>query len=688
MKLTLGKSIVLLLVSLLLGTALLLGGVAYITTRNSVVSLRRDLLKQVDERVQQQMQAYFDRTEPAIEFLETAVFPDPDIEEASAAHWKEEARLLSAYLKTEPDIVWIYYAEESTGYMLGCNIDQSGRFTVSRIHPDNNRIAQGYVVEKDGALVPVELIPQNPNPYDPRDRPWYQQAVENEGMIWTPPYGFLSSRVVGITAARARRDSDGNVLGVFGADLELGRLGAFLDEFEIGENGSAFLLLDGGASVVPVSARKHIHAAPLQEAIESHAWDFSELQIEETLEEQFSHRGVDYLSLIQPIDIPGPTRYYAAVVVPRTEYLDLVYRNLYVTIALGVLILAIAIALGVGQARRVTKPLARISEELDCLGNLQFRDSEFNVPSNIREVASFNDSVGKMKVSLRAFSRYVPRDLVRMLLSRGDEANLGGVLRKVTVVFTDLAGFTAFSESLTPDDAFSELSEFLEIVAQCQEERGGITSSFTGDGTLALFNAPEEEEGHEANACLSALEILRELHELNRKRREKGLFEFQARIGINTADVLLGNLGTRERFAYTAIGDGVNLASRLEGLSKLYGTEILVGIDCREAVGEQLEWRLVDRIAVVGRKQSTEIFEPLGLAGEVGKEVLEARDSYEAALRLYFEGRLEEAFSAFEKTSVIWPEDEATKVLRTRCEHYLKVGLPENWNGTYTVRVK
>ncbi|MDF1824683.1 MAG: adenylate/guanylate cyclase domain-containing protein [Verrucomicrobiales bacterium] len=684
MRTTLGKSIVILVVGTLLGTAFLLGSVAYLTTRSSIVNLRRDLLKQVDERVQERVQQYFDRAGDALNFLERVVFTDPDLESG----WEGEARLLDSYLKIEPGIVWFYYADHESGAMLGCNIDQLGRYVISWIHPDNSRIARGFEVQEDGSLETVELVPKNPNPYDPRDRPWYQKAIAGEGLVWTPPYGFLSSKVIGITAARALRDDSGKVRGVLGADFELGRLAAFLDEFDVGESGAAFILMDGGVAVVPGAARAGEHVETLQNAFESRYWDFSDLKVDETLEEGFEHEGKRYLALIQPIDLPGPTRYFAGVVVPRDEYLSIVYRNLILTIVLGILILGIATALGVWQARRVTGPLARIGDELENIGNLSFQDGEVDVRSNIREVAIFSDSVGKMKVSLRAFSRYVPRDLVRLLLSRGDEANLGGSLRKVTVVFTDLVGFTAFSESLTPDEAFSELSEFLEIVAECQEKFQGITSSFTGDGTLALFNAPKDHSGHERDACFSALELLAALRRCNEVRKAEGKFEFHARIGINTADVLLGNLGTRERFAYTAIGDGVNLASRLEGLSKFYGTEILVGSDTREAAEEEIEWRLIDRIAVVGRRQATKIYEPLGRKGELDDVTLRGRDQYEAALESYFEGNLDAALAEFHEAALNLPRDRPTRVLMSRCQRYLREGLPENWNGTFSATLK
>ncbi len=184
------------------------------------------------------------------------------------------------------------------------------------------------------------------------------------------------------------------------------------------------------------------------------------------------------------------------------------------------------------------------------------------------------------------------------------------------------------------------------------------------------------------------MEILESLRESNAERRKERKFEFCARIGIHTADVLLGNLGTQERFAFTAIGDGVNLASRLEGLSKLYGTEILVGSECRRAVKKGIAWRLVDRITVVGRRQPSDIFETLGRSGAVAENILRARDRYEDGLDSYFDGNLDTALRGFHEASASWPDDRAVHELNYRCQHYLQVGLPEGWDRTHTALFK
>jgi adenylate cyclase len=683
---SLGKSIVLLLVALLVGTTLLVGGVAWFTTRSSIKALRHSVLSQIDARVQARMQDYFDQAEPALAFMQHEAICRPGI---LGDDWESGAVTLLHYLQSQRNLVWIYYGDEANGDLLGALKDSKGHYQVSRVSERNGRVAEVFDLGEDGRLHPAESYEGSDDPYDARTRPWYLAAKEIDGVTWTSPYQFLSREVVGITAAVARRDADGELLGVFAADLTLEDLGGFLDQFEVGENGAAFLILEDGTFVVPQEARKRRNIPALRKALATQAVEgLPGLKSMKPIEQYFTSDGIDYMGLVQPLDLPGGTRYYAGVVVPESDYLGVVTRNAWFTVAAAVGILILAISLGTWVARRVTGPLAVIGQELESIGNLRFREEGLYLRSNIREIALFSDSVGKMKVSLRAFSKYVPRDLVRLLLSHGNEAKLGGSLRKITVVFTDLAGFTGMSEALSADEAFTELSAFLEIVAETQQRHGGITSNFTGDGTLALFNAPEALPNHEEKACLAALDCVEALRILNGVREAAGKAPFRARIGINTAEVLLGNLGTHERFAYTAIGDGVNLASRIEGLGKLYGTEILAGNDCRSRVAEAIEWRRIDRIAVMGRNSAVEIFEPLGRKGGVSDEILSARDRYEAALEAYFAARFHDAAAAFDEALALSPRDPTAKVMAARCREFEENGVPADWDGTFVMPFK
>lgn len=689
---TLSRSIVILLVSLLIGTGLIVGGVGFISAKTSVTELRGVLLSQVNDRVQQRLQAYFDQAEPALDFIEEAVFDDLN----SIENWEEKSRLLSDFLKSEEDIIWLYFAEEEAGNMLGINIDPAGRYVVSRIDSMKDLVSEGFEIQSDDSIAPIDLLPHNPGRYDARERPWYQKAAaasQNGETVWTSPYQFLNSDVMGITATRALRNQDGDLIGVFGADLELGRVGAFLDSFTVADGGGALLLLESGVSVVPDESRNNPNIVTLHEALEQSDFNLRDLSKGQSLQINLrSADGAEYLGMFRELELPGEIRYFSGIMVPENAYLEKVRSSAILTAVTGFVILAIAIALGIWQSRRVTQPLSLLGEELREIGNLRFRDSGFEVQSKIREISLISEAVGKMKISLHAFSRYVPRDLVRLLLARGEEARPGGILQNVTAVFSDLAGFTQLSETLSPDEAFRELSKFLEIVATAQEARGGITSSFTGDGTLALFNAPNQQKNHGAEACLSALEILDKIKALNRERREEGKFEFKARFGINTAEVLLGNLGTRDRFAYTAIGDGVNLASRLEGLGKLYGVEILVGSDCVNEIGEVIEWRKVDRIKVVGRRSATEVLQPLGKAGQVDRKTLSARDFYEEALAVYFAGDFKMAREKFTKAQSAFPGgfDGPSALMIARIESFLKRpnSVPYPWEGIIAAEQK
>jgi adenylate cyclase len=203
---------------------------------------------------------------------------------------------------------------------------------------------------------------------------------------------------------------------------------------------------------------------------------------------------------------------------------------------------------------------------------------------------------------------------------------------------------------------------------------------------MAFFNAPADLPGHERLACLSALEAQRLLAEMARNA-PPGRPILRARIGLGVGEVLVGNIGTPERFAYTVLGDEVNLASRLESLNKLYGTRIMASEALMERAGDDFEWRRLDRVAVKGRQQGTIICELIGRKGEIPTAVLDARADYESALDAYFAGDFEQAAGLFAEASRLRPDDLAATMMSERCRT-LAAAPPAEWDGIHVMREK
>jgi adenylate cyclase len=680
---SLRRTTVLLIAGLLTGTGLLIGGIAYFTTRDSIQELRDSLITQTNDTVLQRMEAYFAQAAPALLFVNQTISFNPKA--MSEPDWRDVSLQLALFLDSQLEITWLYFAEAETGNLLAALKDTDGRLLITRVHSDNNHNYDSFEVLENGQLKPTNLSGQDSESYDVRARPWFQSGIDKPAntVNWTPPYDFLQSGTRGLTATLTRRDTSGKALYVIGADLDLSETGEFMDSLMVGKTGAAFLIRSDGTSLLSREDRPNPRLNILRAALSSQLTQFVG---NDNSNIHFNYEGVHYLAVVQKA---VNSEYFTAVIIPENDYLAPVRRNAIITITIGIVILGLAGVLGVLLARRVTEPLGIISHDLEEISKLRFPVDIASFKSSISEIAKLEASVGKLKSSLRSFSRYMPKRLLRSMMSRGEEARLGGTLRRITVQFTDLAGFTRISESMTPGEAFEELHEFLEIIMDEQHRQGAITSSFTGDGTLALFNAPEDLDEHEAKAVDAALVCVHLLEQCNARRRAENKNQLHARIGINTAEVLLGNLGTTERFGYTAIGDGVNLASRLEGLNKIYGTQIIAGKATRDSTHDVFDWRKIDRITVVGRMHPTDIYEPLGRRGETAPDFLEMARAYEAAFITYQAGDFKRAMRAFEQLLESWPSDSPSQVMHSRCIEYIENGHPKDqWDGTFNAQFK
>jgi len=291
-----------------------------------------------------------------------------------------------------------------------------------------------------------------------------------------------------------------------------------------------------------------------------------------------------------------------------------------------------------------------------------------------------------MRKGLASFAVYVPRDLVRAVLASGQRAELGGKTRPMTVFFADLAGFTSLSETMAPAALVELLAGYFDEMSTVIASHGGTIDKFIGDAIMAFWNAPLEEPEHAVAACTAALAFQQKLEDM--KRADPALAGLAARVGIATGEVLVGNIGSHHRMNYTVMGDTVNLASRLEGLGKLYGTRILVSEASRREAGERVVMRVIDVVAVKGKKTGVRVYEPLATAAGADERTKKIAALSETAIEAYLAREFAAAAARYAELLELLPGDLAATTLRARCEAFEREPPLEEWSGTHVVHEK
>jgi adenylate cyclase len=281
----------------------------------------------------------------------------------------------------------------------------------------------------------------------------------------------------------------------------------------------------------------------------------------------------------------------------------------------------------------------------------------------------------------KAFSNYVSADLVAQIIKNPDSLKLGGEKREISILFSDIRGFTTLSEQLTPEDLVQVLNEYLNPMTQIVLEEKGTLDKYIGDAVMALYNAPLDVANHADHACRSALKMMVKLAELNRSFVERNIHTIDIGIGVNTGDAVVGNMGAAMRFDYTAIGDNVNLASRLEGLNKMYGTHIIVSQSTKLQSGTDLPFREIDLVAVKGKQLPVPIYELMV------SDDAELRAMFAEALKAYRNREFTVAVHLFDELGTT-RVDQVSHLYSERCRDFIALPPPSDWNGVFVAKTK
>jgi adenylate cyclase len=287
----------------------------------------------------------------------------------------------------------------------------------------------------------------------------------------------------------------------------------------------------------------------------------------------------------------------------------------------------------------------------------------------------------------QAFQYYLHPTVVDQVSQNPHLLTLGGESRELTVLFSDIRSFSAIAEGLSPEALVHLLKEYLTIMTRVVFRHNGLLDKYIGDAIMAVYGAPLHDPEHAYRACRSALEMMEELRALRARWDSQGLPPLNIGIGINTAVMVVGNMGSELRFDYTVMGDGVNLASRLEGANKEYGANIIVSESTWEQVRDRLATRELDVVRVQGKVQPTRIFEVLGTP-PLGPDYAALSGPFEAGLRAYRAHQWEDAIRRFQQALEAVPGDPPSGLCIQRCKTFMAAPPPPGWDGVYTMQTK
>ncbi len=287
-----------------------------------------------------------------------------------------------------------------------------------------------------------------------------------------------------------------------------------------------------------------------------------------------------------------------------------------------------------------------------------------------------------------AFSTYLAPSVVKGLIESPESLELGGEQKNITAFFSDVQGFTSISENLTPKELVELLNEFLTAMTDIILGYEGTVDKFEGDAIIAFFGAPNTMENHAEVACRASIDMQKKLASMRSKWKLEGRPELKMRIGLYSGNAVVGNMGSVNRMDYTMMGDTVNIAARLEGVNKVYGTYSMAGESTLESVGDDIFTRQIDHVAVVGRAEPVAIYQLLGLNEEIDSKTKSAMDLYLEGVKCYRDQQWSKARKIFNDVLEIIPDDSPSVTMIKRCDEYEITPPVEGWDGSFSMTTK
>jgi len=624
------------IITVFVGVVLLVGLTLVYLSFERVTSITRTAASGFIEKVAQLGADHVDEQFKSVRDSLDILSGLPPIQEADIADNVRLYSIMVAMLRNNKQLFNLYVGYEDGSFIEMDVIDRARPAFRAELKVDQDAAFRLVLISRTAGAAPVtQYLSENliqvaevpgPTGYDPRQRPWYVEAFKNDKTLLTGPYVFYATGEPGYTLRTPLKEGR---RGVVAGDVLLNRFEDMLAEQKLGQSGQAFLFNDD-ERIVGHPAMNRLMAAipgrqdelPKVDALQLPAlvpiirsWrDGGRAQ-------QFFDDGAGrtYVAAVHRLDTAGSANVRLAIIAPLDEFYARIISERRTLFALALAFVGATIPFAFWLGSRMAEPLRKLVEETDAIQRFDIAERP-RIHSTIAEIEELGRSVFTMRSVVSSFASFIPRPIVRQLIETGSSLRLGGSRREVTVLFTDVADFTAKTERADPSQVMIYTSRYFAALSDEIMRHQGTVDKYIGDAVMALWNAPADDPDHTANACRAVLACLAANDALNKEFRREGWPPYDTRYGLHVGDAVVGNVGSSDRMNYTALGATVNLASRLEGLNKNYGTRVLVSAAVRARVSHAFLFRSVDSITPKGFAEPIEVSElrgELALADEV-----------------------------------------------------------------------
>jgi adenylate cyclase len=457
--------------------------------------------------------------------------------------------------------------------------------------------------------------------YDPRERPWYSRTSRANRPLVSSPYLSFTTGAPVITMSAPLR---GKVTGVLAADLKLDTFNDFVQAQRPGQHGIVAIFDSTGSLIAYPDLAQLITNATAEHPSDPQLPNISAIKSGIVAEVWQSWRsgeryegnirdgqGRDYLFRLAKLPLGALYDANILLLADPNDFVQSVRKLQLAGLVLAIIAGAAFIPVVWIFGSRMSHSLKKITGQAAKLQMLAPPDPA-PVTSYLKEINELGNTVNLAQRAIWSFARFVPKEIVRRVIDNSISTELGGGRQEITVVFTDVRDFTTIAEAANPDILMHQTSRYFSALTEVFLAEGGTVDKFIGDAVMVFWNAPNLQPDHIERACRAALAGKAACEKLNAQFETEGLKSFFTRFGIHVGEAVVGNLGSTERMNYTALGDTVNLASRLEGLNKQFGTAILASEDVYSRVQSRFQFKAVGSVTAKGMTKETHVFELVG----------------------------------------------------------------------------